>query len=98
MAEINKMLSGHLGNPTPTPKDIKIKKEHKKSNGKSGEESSHKEKKPAGAFFLFSNEYRETIKKNYPGMKPTEISESLGKLWAELDARDKAEYKIRYKT
>lgn len=46
-------------------------------------------KRPKPAFFMYSDEYREKLKKENPDMKMGEISKTLGKMWKELDEKEK---------
>lgn len=54
-----------------------------------------KEKKPRklNAFMLFAKEKRESVKKNHPTAKVTEIAKKLGELWRALSNSEKQKYK-----
>lgn len=64
------MLSEHLKS-NKTVLNNKKSDNHKKSEDKPQKNSETKVKRPAGAFFLFSNEQRENIQKSYPEMPIT---------------------------
>jgi hypothetical protein len=50
-------------------------------------------KRPQTAFFLFSGERREEVKKELPeGARVGDIAKRLGIMWGELDADEKKEY------
>ena len=38
-------------------------------------------KKPMGSYFIFIGEMREEVKKDFPDLKPTEMSTKLSELW-----------------
>lgn len=43
-----------------------------------------KPKRPLSAYMLWLNEQRESIKKEYPGIKVTEIAKKGGEMWRAL--------------
>lgn len=50
-------------------------------------------KRPQTAFFLFSGEHREEVKKELPeGTRVGDIAKRLGVMWSELDDDEKKEY------
>lgn len=49
-------------------------------------------KKPMGSYFIFIGEMREEVKKDFPDLKPTEMSTKLSELWKNLDAEKKKKY------
>ena len=49
------------------------------------------------AFILFCGENRDSVKKDNPDLKPTEITKKLGEMWRELDDEDKEEYQNKAK-
>ena len=50
-------------------------------------------KRPQTAFFIFSAEHREQVKKELPeGSRVGDIAKRLGVMWGELDADKKKEY------
>mmetsp|Transcript_19458 Transcript_19458/g.48780 ORF Transcript_19458/g.48780 Transcript_19458/m.48780 type:complete len:242 (+) Transcript_19458:57-782(+) len=52
-------------------------------------------KKPATAFVLFSNEQRESVKTDNPGISFTDIGRKLGEMWREMEANMKKRYELR---
>jgi len=49
-----------------------------------------KPKRPLSAYFIWLNETRESIKKEHPGIKVTEIAKKGGELWRGM--KDKSEW------
>jgi hypothetical protein len=66
------------------------KKEAKKE--KKNEETDDKVKRPKNAYFFFTAEHREEIKKNKPDLKQKEIFKELGELWKNLSDSKKKKY------
>ena len=66
------------------------KKDAKKE--KKIEESEDKVKRPKNAYFFFTAEHREEIKKNKPDLKQKEIFKELGELWKNLSDSKKKKY------
>ena len=66
------------------------KKDAKKE--KKGEETDDKVKRPKNAYFFFTAEHREEIKKNKPDLKQKEIFKELGELWKNLSDSKKKKY------
>ena len=66
-----------------------------KNASKTKKEKPVKEKKPRklNAFMLFAKEKRESVKKNNPTAKVTEIAKKLGELWRALSNSEKQKYK-----
>ena len=62
---------------------------------KTKKEKPVKEKKPRklNSFMLFAKEKRESVKKNNPTAKVTEIAKKLGELWRALSNSEKQKYK-----
>ncbi|XP_059621659.1 high mobility group protein D-like [Phlebotomus argentipes] len=54
---------------------------------------SDKPKRPLSAYMLWLNENRETIKKEHPGIKVTEIAKKGGELWRNM--KDKSEWEAK---
>lgn len=52
-------------------------------------------KKPATAFVMFSNQMREQVKADMPGISFTDIGRKLGEMWREMDAETKKGYEDR---
>lgn len=51
-----------------------------------------KVKRSKSAFLFFTEDYREKIKKKYPGDGMIEINKKLGKLWEKLKEKDRTKY------
>ena len=51
-----------------------------------------KVKRSKSAFLFFTEDYREKIKKKYPGDGMIEINKKLGKLWEKLKEKDRSKY------
>jgi len=66
------------------------KKDAKKE--KKIEESEDKVKRPKNAYFFFTAEHRDEIKKNKPDLKQKEIFKELGELWKNLSDSKKKKY------
>ncbi|KAL6778885.1 hypothetical protein ACKKBG_A04205 [Auxenochlorella protothecoides x Auxenochlorella symbiontica] len=49
-------------------------------------------KRPLSAFFFYSNDIREQVKSDNPGIAFGEIGKKVGALWAALSEKDKAPY------
>lgn len=69
------------------------KHKHKKSSEPKKKSSKKvddgKPKRPQSAFFLWMNENRDQIKKDFPSLSLTEVSKKAGELWKELENKDK---------
>lgn len=52
-------------------------------------------KKPATAFVMFSNQMREQVKTDNPGISFTDIGRKLGEMWREMDAEMKKGFEDR---
>lgn len=93
---------GEGGDKPPKEKKLKKKKERKrKPSGGDGEKAprKRKEKKPKigpkramSAYFFFLADERETIKKDNPDIKVTDVSKVAGQRWKEISAERKAKY------
>jgi len=55
-------------------------------------------KKPATAFVMFSNEKRDTVKAENPGISFTDIGRKLGEMWREMEPDVKKDYETRAMT
>lgn len=71
-------------------KEKKEKKEKVPRKTKKKEKDSNKPKRAPTAFMLWLNENRESIKKDNPNLKITEIAKKAGELWKDL--KDKPEW------
>lgn len=70
-----------------------VKEQKKTSKSKvsaNAESPENKPKKPLGAFFLYSNQKRNEIKKKDPSLSITEISKVIGADWKSLTEEEKA--------
>lgn len=56
------------------------------------------QKKPLGAFFLFSKDNRETVKKEHPTLSVTEVAKKMGEMWREVSEADKKKYNTAAET
>ena len=54
-------------------------------------------KRPMSAFLYYSQEKRSTVKRNNPGMKNTEVSRVLGKMWQDATDEERAPHIQREK-
>ena len=69
----------------------------KKTRGKKKIVDPNKPKRPTGAFFSFCGDNRDTVKKDNPDLKATEVSKLLGDMWkTELDSKTKEKYKTTF--
>jgi hypothetical protein len=67
-----------------------------KREGSSAAGSNHgKPRKPATAFVMFSNQWREQIKSDNPGISFTDIGRKLGEMWREMKPELKKVYQDR---
>lgn len=54
-------------------------------------------KKPLTPYFKFLSQYRETVKKDNPGLKITEIAKKCSAVWKSLPDSEKVNYEKQYK-
>lgn len=69
--------------PKAKPIEKKEKKEVTKKRGKKDKKDENKPKKPMSAYFLWLNESREKLKKDYPGLSLVELTKKAGEIWRE---------------
>ncbi|KAL1023590.1 hypothetical protein UPYG_G00043250 [Umbra pygmaea] len=69
---------------------VKEKKPRKKKQQDSGAP-----KRPMGAYFLWLNASRESIKAEHPGISITEISKRAGEMWRELGKQQKEVWDVK---
>lgn len=86
----------HHGSGHSKKRKIKSKKSRddsgrEKTKKKSKGNDDGKPKRPQSAFFLWMNESREQIKKDFPNLTLTEVSKKAGDLWKEVKDKSKWE-------
>lgn len=80
-----------ISNISTIENDKKLKKTKKEKLN--NEDSDKKEKRPLSSYMMFTQAKREEVKEKNPGIKPTEISKVLGKMWKEMGEDEKNVYK-----
>ncbi|ORZ39441.1 high mobility group box domain-containing protein [Catenaria anguillulae PL171] len=55
----------------------------------------NKPKRPMTAFFIFSGEHRDEVKKANPDLKVGQIAKVLGERWRALSDAEKAKYQVK---
>jgi hypothetical protein len=58
--------------------------------------SIEKPKNPLTPYFLFLKEKRETIKREYPELSPTEMANVMGQIWKSLTEEEKRPFELEY--
>ena len=53
-------------------------------------------KRPLTAFFLYKADIYETVKKEYPDKKMTELTKIISERWCKLDQETKARYEEKH--
>ena len=79
-----------LSHPTPTEKNKNISsnpiKKMSNNNGNANVAGADKIKNPLTPFFLFLKDKREAVRKEYPDLSSTELSNVMGQVWKSLSS------------
>jgi len=51
-------------------------------------------KRPMSAYFIFMNATRDSVKAKNPGISTGDCSKVIGKMWAEMEPREKEKYDV----
>lgn len=68
----------------------------KSNNKKKHPAKPKKPKRPLSGYLLFMAEQRELLEDEFVGMKPTEVTKVVSKMWRELPEDDKAPYQAQF--
>lgn len=71
---------------------VSLLKAKKKKRRKKKKRDPNRPKKPMQAFFMYSRDNKDEMKKEYPDLKHTEIMKKLGEVWNGLSEKKKEPY------
>jgi len=78
-------------------KDFKDIEKKTTSSAKKEKRDPDAPKAAKNSFIFFCSEKRSEVKEENPGMKPSDITKKLGKMWREMDDEDKEEFQDKAK-
>lgn len=81
---------------SPAKKDQPRAKKAVRGRARRAASASPRARRPLTSYILFAIDHREKVKKDNPGIAPTEIMRELGRLWRAQSAAAKKVYQDRY--